>query len=67
MYTNSDRIGQLASAHHREMLADARRRQPRHQSRSAPGTPGAPLTITRHLRPALAKVGVAAARVPEVP
>jgi hypothetical protein len=65
MYTNSDRIGQLASAHHREMLADARRRQLRHQGRSAPRTPGTRSTITRGLGTALAKVGVAAARVPD--
>ncbi len=37
MYMNSDRIGQLATQHHGEMLADARRRQLRQQARPAVG------------------------------
>ena len=61
MYTNPDRIGQLATAHHGAMLADTRRRQLRQQARPAPGTPG---PITRRLGTAIAKVGAAAARVP---
>ena len=58
-----DRIGQLASQHHHEMLADARRRQLRQQGR-APRTPGAASTLTRRLSAAIAKVGIAATRVP---
>jgi len=64
MYTNCDRIGQLATEHHREMIADARRRQLRQQGRSAPRTPGATSTIAHRLGAAIAKAGVAAARVP---
>ena len=59
-----DRIGQLASQHHHEMLADARRRQLRQQGR-APRTPGAASTIARRFGAAIAKAGVAAARVPD--
>ena len=65
MYTNSDRIGQLASEHHREMLADARHRRLRRPGRSAPRTPGTPSAITRRLGTAIAKVGAAAGRVPD--
>jgi hypothetical protein len=64
MYMNSDRIGQLATAHHHEMLADARRRQLRQQARSTSGTPGASSTVTRRLGTAIAKAGAALARVP---
>ena len=59
----SDRLGQLASQHHHEMLADAGRRQLRAEAR-VPRTPGATSAITRRLGAALAKLGVAAARVP---
>ena len=45
----SDRIGQLATAHHHEMLADARRRQLRQQARPACGTPDTTSTATRRL------------------
>jgi len=62
MYTNPDRIGQLATAHHGAMLADTRRRQLRQQARPAPGTPS---PIARHLGTAIAKVGATAARVPD--
>ena len=64
MYLNSDRIGQLATEHHGEMLADARRRQLRRQARPAPGTPGATWTVTRRLGTAIAKASAAKARVP---
>jgi hypothetical protein len=63
MYTHPDRIGQLVDEHHRELLADARQRQLRRHSRPAPGTPGT--TITRRLAAVIARLGVAAARVPE--
>jgi hypothetical protein len=59
----SDRLGQLASQHHHEMLADAGRRQLRHEARVS-RTPGTPSTITRRLSAALAKFGVATARAP---
>jgi hypothetical protein len=64
MYMNSDRIGQLATAHHHEMLADARRRQLRQQARPACGTPDTTSTVTRRLGSAIAKAGAAMARVP---
>jgi hypothetical protein len=61
MYT--DRLGQLASQHHHEMLADAGHRHLRAEAR-APRTPGATSAITRRLGAALAKLGVATARAP---
>jgi hypothetical protein len=61
MYSN--RLGQLASQHHHEMLADAGRRQLRQEAR-VPRTPGATSGITRRLSAALAKFGVATARAP---
>jgi len=64
MYTHSDRIGQLVDEHHRELLADVQRHQLRRQTRLASGTPGATSTITRRLGAVIARVGVAAARVP---
>jgi hypothetical protein len=61
MYTQIDRIGQLAHEHHREMLAEARRRQLRHQpGRPAPRTSRAS-TIARRLSAAFAKARVATA------
>ena len=59
----SDRLGQLASQHHHDMIADAGRRQLRAEAR-APRTPGATSAITRRLGAALAKLGVATARAP---
>ena len=58
-----DRIGRLASQHHHDMLADARRRQLRQQVRAS-RTPGSASTISRRLGAAIAKVGIAATRVP---
>jgi len=58
-----DRIGQLASQHHHQMLADARRRELRQQGR-APRTPGVGSTLSRRLSAAIARVGIAATRVP---
>ena len=61
MYTQFDRLGQLAHEHHHEMLADARRRQLRHRlDRPAPRTPH----VARRLGAVIAKAGGAAARVP---
>jgi hypothetical protein len=52
MYSSPDRIGQLARDHHREMLAAARRREPRpERSRPAPRLPA----LTRRLVAAFAK------------
>jgi len=62
MYPQFDRIGQLAHEHHHEMLADARRRQLRHQQgRPAPRTPRAASTIVRRLGAVIARAGGAAA------
>jgi len=58
-----DRIGQLANQHHHDMLADARRRELRHQARPEPGTLRAPSTLTRRLAAAFTKVSAGAARV----
>jgi hypothetical protein len=52
MYSSPDRIGQLARDHHHEMLAAARRREPRpERSRPAPRLPA----LTRRLVAAFAK------------
>ena len=52
MYTNSDRIGQLARDHHHEMLAAARQRQLRpERGRPAPRIPA----LARRLAAAFAK------------
>jgi hypothetical protein len=59
----SDRLGQLASQHHHEMLADAGRRQLRQEARVT-RTLGASSPITRRLSAALAKFGVVTARAP---
>jgi hypothetical protein len=59
----SDRLGQLASQHHHQMLADAGRRQLRQEAR-LPRTPGATSALTRRLSAALAKLGIVAARAP---
>ena len=51
-----DRLGQLAQQHHREMLANARQRQLRHQQGRAAGrTLKATSTLTRRLVAAIAK------------
>jgi len=52
MYASPDRIGQLARDHHHEMLAAARRRQPRaERGRPAPRIPA----LARRLAAAFAK------------
>ena len=58
----SDRLGQLASQHHHQMLADSGRRQLRQEAR-VPQTSGTTSAITRRLSAALAKFGVVTARV----
>jgi hypothetical protein len=65
MFTQPDRIGQLASEHHHQMLAEASQRQLRHQqSRPAPATPGPVTRITHRLAAAIARFGSVAAEAP---
>ena len=53
MYASPDRIGQLARDHHHEMLAAARRRQPRpERSRPAPRLPALTRRLVAALTPA---------------
>jgi hypothetical protein len=62
MFTQPDRIGQLAREHHNQMLSEAGQRQLRHQhGRPAPATQGA---ITRRLAAAIAKFSSVAAEAP---
>jgi hypothetical protein len=63
MSTHPDLTSRLAREHHREMLADARRRQLRRQSRPAASIRDA--SVTRRLATAMARLGVAATRVPD--
>jgi hypothetical protein len=60
MFTNPGAIGQIASQHHHELIADARqqRRLLHEQDRPAPRT----VKITRRLAMVMARVGVAPAR-----
>jgi hypothetical protein len=60
MFTHPDRIGQLAREHHHQMLAQASRRQLRHQH----GRPAASTQIIRRLAAAIARAGVVAAQAP---
>jgi hypothetical protein len=65
MFTQPDRIGQLARENHNQMLAEASQRQLRHQhGHSAPATPGAATRITRRLAAAIAGFGSVAAEAP---
>lgn len=58
MFTQPDRIGQIAREHHYQMLAEASQRQLRHQhGHPAPATPGAATRITRRLAAAIARLG----------
>ncbi len=53
MYTSPDRIGQLARDHHHEMLAAARRGQPRpERSHPAPRLPALTRRLVAALTPA---------------
>jgi len=50
MYASPDRIGQLASDRHHEMIAAARRRQPRPERDTVPGRPAPRIpALTRRL------------------
>jgi len=65
MFSHPDRIGQLASEHHHQMLAQASQRQLRHQhDRPAASNPGRPARIARRLAAAIARAGAAAAQAP---
>ncbi len=65
MFTNPDLASRLAREHHHELLAQASRRQLRHQhGRSALGTPGPAARITRRLAAAITGVGSVAAQAP---
>jgi hypothetical protein len=72
MNAHYDRIGQLAQQHQREILADARRHQLRHELRHRQDRPvsrtfSAASAITRRLAAAIAKIRPAPARVPARP
>jgi len=66
MFTNPDRIGQLAREHHHQMLAEASQRQPRSRRRrpAVAKNPNAAALIIRRLAAAIARAGVAAAEAP---
>ena len=65
MFTHPDRIGQLASEHHRHMLAQARQRTLRHQhGRRSSRMPDAAVRITRRLAAAITRAGVVTAETP---
>jgi len=60
MFTHPDRIGQLASEHHHQMLAQARQRRLRHQHRRPPVS----TRIVRRLAAAIAGAGPVTAQEP---
>jgi hypothetical protein len=60
MFTHPDRIGQLASEHHHQMLAQASQRQLRHQR----GRPAASTRIVRRLAAAVARADVMITQAP---
>jgi hypothetical protein len=62
MFTQPDRIGQLAREHHHQLMADAR--QCRQHGRQAPSTPSAAARITRRLVAAFARASVVPAEAP---
>jgi hypothetical protein len=65
MFTQPDRIGQLAREHRNQMLAEASQWRLQHQhARPAPATPGATARITRRLTAAIARFGSVAAAAP---
>ena len=65
MFTHPDRIGQLATEHHEDMLAKARQRKlgQQHGRRSA-RTRAAAVRITRRLATAVVRIGAAAVKSP---
>ena len=60
MFTHPDRIGQLAGEHHHQMLAQASKRQLRHQH----GRPAARTRIIGRLAAAIARAGAVTAPAP---
>ncbi len=65
MFTQPDRIGQLAREHHNQMLTEASRRQLRHQhGRPTPAAQGATTSITRRLAAAIARFSSVATEAP---
>ncbi len=63
MLTHPDRLGQLALAHHQDMLAQASQRNLRSQSGSRPpATPNAAARFTRRLAAAIGIARIAASR-----
>jgi len=63
MFTRPDRIGQLAGEHHHQMLAQASKRQLRHQH----GRPAASIPIIGRLAAAIARAGAVTAQAPGRP
>lgn len=62
MFTQPDRIGQIAREHHRQLMADAS--QCRSHEGLAPRTPSPATRITRRLVAAFARAGAVAAEAP---
>jgi hypothetical protein len=62
MFTQPDRIGQIAREHHRQLIADAS--QCRQYDRLVPRTPSAAARITRRLVAAFARPHAVAAETP---
>ncbi len=63
MLTHPDRLGQLARAHHQDMLAQASQRSLRSQPGSRPpAAPNAATRITRRLAAAIGIARIAASR-----
>ena len=60
MFTHPDRIGQLASEQHHQILAQASQRQLRHQH----GRPAASTRIVRRLAAAITRASVVTAQAP---
>lgn len=65
MFTHPDRIGQLASEHHGQMLAEARQRSLRHQhGHRSFRMPAVAVRIMHRLAPAITRTGAMAAETP---
>jgi hypothetical protein len=65
MFSHPDRIGQLARENHRQMLAQASRRQLLHEDHSpAARTPGLAARLTRRLAAAFARADVVSTPAP---
>jgi hypothetical protein len=65
MFSHPDRIGQLATENHQQMLAQARQRQLLHEDdRPAVRTPGLAARMARRLAAAFARPGAVTAPTP---